>query len=760
MATNSTKTTNDGNGDSPVAQGGSTPYINAQTAHAEFTASNNWMRPYFQPIDEYERIARNRPSDRIPSELPKVTDGTLAAILQEDPKRVIQQLATGLVESKNNDAYAKIADIVHRQKLLPMYRHMGTALQKHWNMLSKARTWGRSASYTFFTSTNGQLHTDFIIPYVKDIISERGKVYAPDSHVIFMRSWYQKTDIQAIIAREEARAKKNKGYKSEWNLGLLRKLIEAGPSDKPADLQTPAEKEKGGAASAYEIIHAFQDGVGAEFYSFSPRFEDGVALRTKINPDPRGKMPIDFEYCNIDLSNPLGRGSVEASGGVQNLIDQQMQMFQFISTIMMAPPLQVWGSDVKINTLKFRPNAVWRMGANGNNKVEPYAVNNQALGNFAGNYGLLKSQIMNLNNSQDHSVSSSDAPGQSKTQAGVQASESRLGVSDNYMRKQHEAWFEAQAETSINLYFAEMTGPEKIKLDTDDLKELSKHEECAAYIDLKTGILTVPHDKISKVSFTFNVNPSSSEIKEDLDNADKLSQALALVQKSQDPKVRAAEAKITKLLLDEIGAEGTDDLFPEDEVDEQGNPIQNPANDPNAIMQQLMPQVQQMVQEMIQQSQKQQQKEDPTLSLIKAIGLKYDQLPDEARKIVLQHTGLGDGGTDPIAHKRDLETLDAMNRADEHERGPELQREQQQSQIAAKASQVPAGAEAPQEAQQDPQMAQELAGLEPEEQQLVEGLIHAQYSDQDIEQAIVMLRQGQSVQDVMQILRSKYATAR
>jgi hypothetical protein len=61
-----------------------------------------------------------------------------------------------------------------------MYNRMGTALQKHWSMMSQAKTNGRSASYTFFTSTEGRLHTDFVIPYVKDVVSEKGKVYAPD----------------------------------------------------------------------------------------------------------------------------------------------------------------------------------------------------------------------------------------------------------------------------------------------------------------------------------------------------------------------------------------------------------------------------------------------------------------------------------------------------------------------------------------------------------------------------------------------------
>jgi hypothetical protein len=62
---------------------------------------------------------------------------------------------------------------------VPKYNRMGSMIQKSWNMVGKAMTWGRSTSYTFWTSTNGTMHTDFVIPYAKDVISEKGKVYAP-----------------------------------------------------------------------------------------------------------------------------------------------------------------------------------------------------------------------------------------------------------------------------------------------------------------------------------------------------------------------------------------------------------------------------------------------------------------------------------------------------------------------------------------------------------------------------------------------------
>lgn len=745
------------------APGGKTPFIDASTAMEAFNQSNKWFTPYFEPIAEFERIARNKPSEKIPKGLPRVTDGTTAAITQEDPKRIIQQLATGLVECEDYPTYAKIADIVHTRKLIPNYRRMGTALQKQWNMLSKARTWGRATSYTFFTSTNGVFHTDFVIPYIKDIITEKGKVYAPDSNISFMRSWYQKTDLQRILKWEEYRQKNEKGYVSEWDLPLLQKFIDSGASAKPANLQTPAEKEKGGDVGGYEVIHAFQDGIGAEFYSFAPQFESGKPFRVKISKDPRGKMPLDHEYNNIDLSNPLGRGAVEASAGVQNLMDQQMQMFQFLTTLLMGPPLQVWGTNINKQTLKFKPNAIWEMGTNAQNRVEPYQVQNHAIQGFASNYGLLKSQIYALNSAQDHSISSQDAPMQSKTQAGVQAAEARLGTSDNYSRLQHETWFNDQSETSINLYFAEMTTPEKFKLDKEEAKEI-RNSDAAEYID-DNNVLTVPFDKIKQVSFKFQVDGGSSEIKEDSDNAQKLTEALGVIQNSQDPTVRAAEVKVTKLLLDEIGAKGTDDLFPDDET-QDGQPGQP---QPGQIMQQLMPQIQQMVAEMIQQGQKNTQ-EDPTLALIKALGLKYEQLPEAARQIVLEHTGFGgdDMTNDPVTQKTNLEALDALNKTDAHVRQPILDQQSQEFQAsqADKQRQADMQRQETQETQQQqsgegvelPQSGGDTA-MNQDEVELATALLSRNFDENDVEQAIIMKRQGMPLEQIIAVIGRKYATA-
>ena len=534
-------------------------FLEQSDVHTAYTETKDHMRQYFQSFDEFERLARNRPSPKIEKNLPKTTDGTLAAIVQEQPKRVVQQTPTGKVYCPDYPEYAEVAGYVLENRLLPMGNTQGSDLQKSWTMINKALTYGMQPSYTFFTNTGDTMHTDYSIPYIKDILVEKGKVFGPDSNIEFMRNWYTDSDIKGIIAREKKFKEQDKNYKSDWDLKLLADLLVLGET-KEKEENTPAETEKGVVNGGYEIIHAFQKGVKSKFYSFATAIPDKI-IRTKTNPDPRGETPIDYLYCNIDLSNPYGRGAVEMSGGIQNLIDHQMVMFQFMSTMMMGPPLQLWG-NVNKASIKYRPNALWDMGSNPNNLVKPFEVNNQAIANFPSNYGLLKSQILNLNSSLDTSVSAeSGNPGFSKTPAGVKSNEARLSISDNYMRKQFEKWKQDQNETALNIYFSEMEGTDTVDLPNESVSDMTE-ETLSKYYDEKDGKLKVPYGKIKEAVFKFKVDPSSSEVKSKAENAEKLTELLRI---SQNILPDDQKYKLVKLIAEEIGAEGVEKIFPDPE---------------------------------------------------------------------------------------------------------------------------------------------------------------------------------------------------
>jgi hypothetical protein len=726
-------------------------FLDTKNINDIYQETKEHHKKYFTYFDEYERLARNRPSPKIDKNLPKTTDGTLAGIIKEQPKRVIQQIPTGKVNCSTYPELAEVAGHVLTNELIPLGTTQGSAIQKGWIMLNKALTYGVSVSYTYFTNTGDRMHTDFVIPYIKDILIEKGKTYGPDSNIEFMRSWYTKYDIMGIIQKEQRLMKKDAKYKPEWDLKQLQALLDAGITDQKDDDQTPHEREKGSDAGGFEIIHGFQRGVKEKFYSFAPVLGDKNIVKTKINPDPRGESPLNYLYCDIDLSNPYGRGAVEQSGGIQNLLDHQMVMFQFMNTLLMGPPLQLWGNLNK-STIKFKPNAIWDMGANQNNKIEPFQVNTSAINNFPNNYGLLKSQILNLNSSLDSSVSATSGnPGFSKTPAGVKNNETRLSISDNYMRKQFEKWYGDQSETSLNIFFAEMEGKGEVEIGEDQVSKMTE-ETLKKYYSKKTGKLSIPYSTIKDETFKFIVDASSSQVKEDADNAEKLTELLRI---SQNVLTDDQKYKLVKAIGDEIGAKNLDKIFPEPEsvagekekeamamqmMQAQGQQAgvvgeQVPNTPPDASLSAggtlpqpggpMMPP----------------QPPPPQIDITRI----YKDLPEDVKRQVEQLAGLQPSqGQSPIQEKIDVDkqkiAVDAHLKADDQAHNHELGIDQHVSQASQ-----PEQTEQPQEEQ------------DPEVEAFSQKLQEMGFAPEDIEQAETMLQQNVPVDEILQVLTSKGA---
>jgi hypothetical protein len=173
-------------------------------------------------------------------------------------------------------------------------------------------------------------------------------------------------------------------------------------------------------------------------------------------------------------------------------------------------------------------------------------------------------------------------------------------------------------------------------------------------------------------------------------------------------------------------------------------------------------QIQQLVMETVQaalQEEKAKKPEiDPQMELIKALGIKFDQIPEGARQQILDSLGFNTGEMTPVEQKQALEQLTALNQADDHERAPELAQQDRdfQAQQADKQSAQQAQTSQSQEtAPAQPEQPQGDTYQSPEEEQLVEALLQRGFSEDDVEQAVMMTRQGMPLEEVIGVLGSK-----
>lgn len=541
-------------------------YLREDNIFDRYSKSKRYTELLTEPFKEFERIARNRPYDNADPKLPRVTDGTTASIIRKTPKRVVQQLPTGLVESDGPEWLGIIAGFVYQEKILKKANEDYDLIQKCWNVIEGGLTYGGRPTYAPFLNHDGYFCPDLTIPYWGDIFIQKGKKSGYASSYVFLRAWWQPEDIEALIDQEKQLAKsaKERGekYESSWDLKALEKIKDS-QTLKDEDARSPSEEERETSPSGVELVTGFQKGAGATFFTFNPG--EKLILRRKKNKDPRGKMPIDWFYGDIDGTNPWGRGLVELVGGLQNLIDSDMQMYQYNRALMLAPPVIKRGNFPKSRVV-YEPNRIIDVGSDPGADVKPLEIDTTAIANYPALYGLQKSQLLNLTASPDSSISAEVGnPSFSKTDSGVKQQNAIISVDDNYVRKMFEKWFENWSETAINLYFAERTGVEELQLDkktADKLRRLEKEGKLQPGFVGEDNKVLVDYDSATPI-LNFTVDASTSKMKND---QDQLAGLIGLLDVVQNNPVLAQIVPQEKILgawnkiVDASGVEDPEDL--------------------------------------------------------------------------------------------------------------------------------------------------------------------------------------------------------
>jgi hypothetical protein len=628
-------------------------YVREQDIQGLYHDSLAYMAPLFKPFKEFERIARSQPHPGIAKHLPKVTDGTLAQLMYEQPKRYIQQIPTGKVSS--DDEWLNIlGTYIYEHEILPNEdKEVAELIQKCWALGTKALWYGSQPVLVKMIQRNGKIYPTFDLPYIKDVFLEPGKKSGKDCNVRCVRAWYQPRDIQYIIDCKKDLHKKykdqfNEELEEEWDLAALAEL-KTKVSAKKDDEMSPNERDRGTEAKGIPLVHVFQNGIDAPMYTYSPDIDKVV--RRKKNKDPRGLMPIHDMYANLDFSNPLGRGSVEQSGGKQNLLDSEMQAYQYTRLLGMDPPKKIMGTGVVMSSLSMKPGAKWRMGSAGGDVI-PVELSTRAVESFANNYGLIKSQILAENSAADTTISAdSGNPVFGKTPQALKMQDMNLGVSDNYMRKQFEAVYGEIVETELNLYFAERHGVEELKLDKATAEKLAKVAPGAVNQD---RAVRINYDAETK-KLDFRVDPSTSQLKDDAAERDRLVELLDLAGKYEVIGQMLGEQGMKELvnrIVTKSGVEDPEKIMPsmeDGEVDEQGNPInqqqQNQGIQPD--------QIQQMIDEALKAHDAAKPPKSPTESL------NYKDAPEDIKRQIEMQAGLQPSQlTSPDQQNIDLKKFD------------------------------------------------------------------------------------------------------
>lgn len=437
--------------------------------------SEEYMRPFYEPLAELERITKGKPGKVAPGK-PKTVTAKLAMIRRELPKQVVQQLGMGKASCRDNPDMEDYLNAIITDIIYPNANSGGTPYNKSKTGVEDVFTIGSSWMHPFFNRRGDLFHGDFKRVYARDISFEKGKVSEFDSNYMWMTGWYTETDLKAIIYWEQKLSKSAKDrketYTGKWNIKALQELLDAGA--KPKDDQNKSEDEKKwqDTNGFFKICHAFQIGKDATFYSYAPAIKKVV--KECVTTDRRGIIPLHGFVPNPDHANPLGGSIAALSVSKTNLLDYLTQNFQYHQGMGTDPAIKKWGStpDSKIQIAPGK--VISMMGTRATDDFEPVRMDTTALNMYGDNYARISSEIMEETGFIGGSNISSEAnnPSFSKTSAGVKQTNNRTALSVNDLQKQHEAWWGRIMETTLVLHLAESKGEKTLELSNETMKRL------------------------------------------------------------------------------------------------------------------------------------------------------------------------------------------------------------------------------------------------------------------------------------------------
>lgn len=513
-----------------------------------YSDANTYTGILNDPFPEFSRISRNKPYPNLAKKYPRVAEGSTAAYIQQKPRDLIQQTPTGDVTAPNGQEWlGLIAQWALDFEIIPNATEDYPVFEKAQNMLEQSLTVGFSVTTAPFYNHDGVWSPDMTMQYWGDVIVPAGYKSIKQMPYVFLRGWWPPERIDAILANPDM------AKKGGWDVQALA-LAKEELSTKDYKAETPSEKSRGLPENYVEIITAFQKGVKAPIYTFTP--DSKKILRTKANPDPRGHKNVQELYGLVDGTNPMGMSVLELVGAWQNLMDNDVQAYQYSRAYSVDPATLRRG---QIGDGELHPGASFTAQTD-DDSIETIDISTQGLTEFPTTYEWQKGVLMNLLNAPT-STENPEAP-LGTTPKGLSLAASQISTDDLTFVNHVHQWFQEWAETALNIYFAERKGKQQLTLDdntVEQLGELADEDPSKFNKKLLNGnVLTFDFDQKLPV-FRFKVDGGSSKIQDEAAQLQSLENLLKTITGDPELMQLAGAEKIAALYNKIVAISGVHD---------------------------------------------------------------------------------------------------------------------------------------------------------------------------------------------------------
>jgi len=405
------------------------------------------------------------------------SEGSTQAIKRKIRAQTIQRVPDGEIVTQydKNSIEQAIIDYLFKHKVLQSEFDGKDMLKQLWKTFNASYDYGYACVRTGFEKDlDGDPRISYkLIPW--------GDIFpSPDCDFIEEAEWY--------IVREYYSLSYLKG-KIDWDTmepndptfepDVLKYIIENHATDAEDVHSAPLQDKKHGKSKTDSIkVYTYYFKGEDEFVTFVPSLS--CILRRTKNYDPRKDVPLHFMILEPDPDFPLGCSSIMWTLAQQQFADAFQSTAYQTLLLALHPPLMTFGNLTNAK-IQMKPNAIWPMGTNQNNRVEPYRVETTTLTQYGSLMEHISGKMMQSLNITDATVASdANVARFSATPQGVEQQKLDKTITVNQYQKRVEVFFQEWANHALRSYIASMTGEHELTVDEHTRRRIFDIEKSMA----------------------------------------------------------------------------------------------------------------------------------------------------------------------------------------------------------------------------------------------------------------------------------------
>lgn len=586
-----------------------------------------------------------------------ITDGDAATMIIERSARVVGQLPTGEVVAagKKDKGKALFMNLLVQKWIYPNAKAQRPFLDKLrlWEMYSGV--YGEVPMYyDWDVSPSGYIGPNCWLWNPRNFIPQQGRYSIADMDYVHAISYMSYKEIKDLLEQMD----NDPGFEEEsgWvrsNLEILLEVAKNTSKSQDSKRDTYTErlrnnndiKDRVQVVTRYESGHRSLDSQGnvkeyGHWVTFAPDFAC-LQLRDVESPHKNGRIPfvikpsiplMDSFYNLAELSR--AKPIQFAKDGLTNFYFQGIKMNIY-------PPTVVNAQGILKHTVSNEPGSIWEeIIPDSARRLE---TSTAGLSTYQAAMGQMSGALQNIfgTTTTQLNANQAESPQFGKTPEAIKYQTGRESARDNQNRAYLQSAIEDLIDGMISLIPA--MGTEKIPLDLfwDDVKELMR----AGYTDLaeifkgklmvnesgQTARLVLDPKELKGIEYRFNMEPDSTvktdkettraNLKDVMDTLGKNANVLQDMQKNLGKVPNWPELLQAYVALADIPIEN---VF----VDAPPPP-----------------------------------EEHPVMKLISNLGIKFDSLPEDSKRLILQTIGAPTQQASPTQQALDIKTADAHTKA-------------------------------------------------------------------------------------------------